>query len=471
VIGQPALTSTHHSNSFSPRPLAYATARWNRFVAAVAPEGPATYLAALVFGLRVVSAGMAYLIQIFLARSMGAFDYGIYIYAWTWVVMIGSLADFGFLTTAQRFIPEYVVRKQLSLLRGFLCAAQWVPAIGGGGVCVFGLALVFAFRNSLAPHNVVPLYLACLCLPFYVLGSVQDGIARAYDWMVLGLAPDYLLRPAALFFLVAAVAVAGVMPDARIVMALVVAATAGAALVQLTVLNRRLRKVAAGAMHFDMRLWSRVSFPIFLFSAFYLLLTNVDVVILEYFRTPQELAVYYAASKTLALVAFVSFSICTVSARRFSAYWTAGDRDQLERYFAQAIRWTFWSSLGGAVFILIAAKPLLALFGPIYVSGYELMFIMALGLILQASTGPAEAILNMLHQEATCAGVYAVSFVFNLVSCVLLVPQYGAFGAAIAVTAALTLKSLLLFIFIKRRLSLHAFIWRLPLGRLVRSAP
>jgi hypothetical protein len=42
--------------------------------------------------------------QVLLARWMGGFAFGIYVYVWTWVLLIGGLVDFG-LSSAQRFVP------------------------------------------------------------------------------------------------------------------------------------------------------------------------------------------------------------------------------------------------------------------------------------------------------------------------------------------------------------------------------
>ena len=42
---------------------------------------------------------------------------------------------------------------------------------------------------------VVPFYLACVALPFYALSLMLDGVARAYNWIAIGLMPHSLLRP------------------------------------------------------------------------------------------------------------------------------------------------------------------------------------------------------------------------------------------------------------------------------------
>src|SRR6201991_4065764 len=64
-------------------------------------------LAGTIFIIRVVSAALAYLSQILLARWMGGSDYGVYVYVWTWVLLLGSMMDFGISASAQKIIPEY----------------------------------------------------------------------------------------------------------------------------------------------------------------------------------------------------------------------------------------------------------------------------------------------------------------------------------------------------------------------------
>src|ERR1700749_140916 len=83
-------------------------------------------LAGTIFIIRVISAAMAYLSQILLARWMGGSDYGVYVYVWTWVLLLGSMMDFGISSSAQKIIPEYRARGEHALLRGFLSGSRWM---------------------------------------------------------------------------------------------------------------------------------------------------------------------------------------------------------------------------------------------------------------------------------------------------------------------------------------------------------
>src|SRR3569833_3101420 len=83
-------------------------------------------LSGTIFIIRVISAGLAYFSQVLLARWMGTSDYGIYVYVWTWVLLLGSMMDFGISASAQKIIPEYRTRGEQALLRGFLFGSRWM---------------------------------------------------------------------------------------------------------------------------------------------------------------------------------------------------------------------------------------------------------------------------------------------------------------------------------------------------------
>jgi O-antigen/teichoic acid export membrane protein len=110
------------------------------------------------------------------------------------------------------------------------------------------------------------------------------------------------------------------------------------------------------------------------------------------------------------------------------------------------------------VVLLALGRPLLSLFGTDFAAAYPLMFLLAVGLLARASVGPSERLLSMLGEQRACAIAYACAFACNLVGCLLLIPDFGAGGAAIATSLALIVESVLLFAIVKLRLGVHAFI-------------
>ena len=147
------------------------------------------------------------------------------------------------------------------------------------------------------------------------------------------------------------------------------------------------------------------------------------------------------------------------TAHRFSSYHVVGDRKALSAFLAQSIKWTFWPSLAATVLLLAFGRPILGLFDAQFTDGYQLMFILAAGLLARAAIGPIERLLNMLGEQRVCAMVYASAFAINLALCIVLIPHFGPAGAAIATATALTIDSIMLFVVTRNRLGFHVFIW------------
>ncbi|CCE03430.1 lipopolysaccharide biosynthesis protein [Bradyrhizobium sp. STM 3809] len=413
-------------------------------------------LAGTIFVIRVLSAGLAYLSQILLARWMGGSDYGTYVYVWTWVLLLGSMLDVGIASSAQKIIPDYRTSRQHALLRGFLSGGRWLTLATSTAAALLLAGLVAVLSPWIDASERWPLYIGCLTLPAFVVANTQDGIARSHDWMALGLMPQFIIRQALIIGFTAGAFVLGFDLGATAAMAASAAAVWLAMLGQMLVLNRRLgRHIEPGPKQYDLRGWLAISLPILLVESFYLLLSYTDVLVLQQFRSSEEVGIYFAVVKTLALVSFIHYAMSATTAHRFAEYHALGDKARLAAYVAHAIKWTFWPSLAATLVLLALGKPLLWLFGAQFTSGYDIMFIAAIGLVVRAAIGPVERLLNMLGQQRACASAYAAAFVMNLVLCILLVPQFGGHGAAAATSLSLAFETVLLFRIVKQRLGLH----------------
>jgi O-antigen/teichoic acid export membrane protein len=417
-------------------------------------------VAGSAFLIRVVGAGILFVSQVVLARWMGRFEFGIYVYAWAWVGFLGMLSALGIGSSAQRFIPEYRTRGDLDRLRGFLVGSRLLCVVNGIAVGALLLGMVLVLGHRIADYYFVPFVLVSLTLPAFTLSTLQDPVARSFNWIELALLPLFIVHPLIVIAVTGGIFLAGGMVSADTTLATAAAAFWGVIIVQMIVLGRRLkREIPPGPRRYAFADWIATALPLAVVDGFFILLTYVDTLVLQAFVGPAEVAVYYAATKILALVNFIYFAVSAASAHRFSEYHAAGERDKLAAFLA---RWTFWPSLALAALMLLLGKPILILFGPGFADGYHLIVIMSVGLVARAAVGPAERLLNMIGQQRICAAIYATAFAVNLVLCLLLIPHLGLTGAAIATASAVLTESTLLFIVAKRRLGLHVFIWGAP---------
>jgi Na+-driven multidrug efflux pump len=135
------------------------------------------------------------------------------------------------------------------------------------------------------------------------------------------------------------------------------------------------------------------------------------VLVLQQFRPSDDVGIYFAVVKTLALVSFIHYAMSASTAHRFAEYNALGDKDRLSAYVMHSIQWTFWPSLAATLVLLAFGKPLLWLFGPQFVAGYDIMFIAAMGLLVRAAIGPVER-LFACSATSICACL-SLSFVMN----------------------------------------------------------
>ena len=198
------LADPEHVTAAPPSAAARIVARLKSVLADPGDSRLAQLVAGKVFLVRVGSALLALGSQVLLARWMGSFEFGIYIYVWTWVLMIGALSDVGLSSAARRFIPEYIELKSFDRLRGFLAGSRWLAFAIATAIGVVGALGVTLLAPWLDHFVIIPLYLACVTIPIYGLVQVQAGIAQSYDWPNLALMPFYIWRQLAITVLMGA---------------------------------------------------------------------------------------------------------------------------------------------------------------------------------------------------------------------------------------------------------------------------
>jgi O-antigen/teichoic acid export membrane protein len=416
-------------------------------------------IAITAFTVRIFSAVIAYFSQVLLARWMGDFEYGIFVAVWVGAVILGGLACLGFQTAILRFVPEYSERGEAQLLRGVVLGSRIQGFVVATIFAVIGAAGLYAFGDHLTSYYLIPLYLGAITLPMLAIGEIHDGMSRAFNWADLSLWPTFIVRPILIILFMWFAVQYGAVPNAVTAMGAVIAATYLTSIGQLVWLDRRIRRVVpAGPRHYQPRTWAAIALPIFIVEGFFNLLTNVDIIIVGHFMEPDQVAIYFAAAKTMALVHFIYFSVRAGGAQRFAQYYASGDRARLEAFLRDTLHWTFWPSLAMVLMLFIVGRPLLLLFGPNFGSGYPLLYILSIGILFRASIGPGETLLIMAGQQSVCAAVYTATFVLSVVLNFALIPLFGLPGAAAATTLALIAETVALYWITATRLGIRCSI-------------
>lgn len=411
------------------------------------------------FLIRVLSAAIALISQVILARMMGTFEYGIFVLVWTAMVIAGNISCLGFQVSVIRFVPQFREINDLGRLRGFLFSARLIVFIASTCLALLGYFIIQHLSHRIEVFYIAPFLLGVVLLPMIALGDYVSGLSRAQGWAMMSLLPVYIVRPLLILIFAIGAIWAGYAPTAvNALVASILAcysATLGALLLASLFSPAEQKQ---GAKTFELKNWIAVSLPIFLVEGFYFTMTNADVLMVGAYLPPEKVAIYFAAVKILALVHFVNFAVRAGAAQRFATLVYSNDKQGLTAFACQTVQWMFWPTLFMAVIMVGLGEELLWMFGGAFVDGYVLMFILALGIVARASVGPCESVLTMTGHERICAVAYGGALTLNIVLTMLLIPAYGLVGAAMATAAAMVFEAILLCVIVRRRAGFWMFV-------------
>ncbi len=294
--------------------------------------------------------------------------------------------------------------------------------------------------------------LVALGLPFLAMEYFLEGVARSFGWFRLAAVPVYIIRPAD----------RGVLPrairgrrDARPAgggcgaRGRDGAGDGGLALV----LARRISKVAPEGSRSapgQKRLWLMASLPLLVLSGLEDLTSYADVLMLSLLADSEEVAIYFAAARSLALAGFVAYAMTLVFGRRFALDRAGRSRAELQASITQSTRVTLWATILAVCAALVAGPILLGAFGPEFLAGYGVMAVLGAGMVVRAMAGQAgEALIVLGRQRAGMAVGLCVLMVTAGLALVL-VPAWGILGAAAASAAAMAVRTVALTLVLKR---------------------
>jgi O-antigen/teichoic acid export membrane protein len=413
--------------------------------------------AAIAIAIRIAGAGLVFAMQVVLARLMPAENYGGFVTLWSWILALGSFAALGFAESSVRFLPRYQLRQSGAKLVGYW---RFGLKIVGGASVALGLAGV-ALGMGWGPEGGAGLIIVLvgLGLPFIALEYFLEGVARSFGWFRLAAVPVYVIRPILVIGAVLVLNMAGVELTLPVVGGVFIAAMAAITASLSLVVGLRVRRLgSAGAVSpRQKRIWLTASLPLLVLSGLEDLTGYADVLMLALLAGPQDVAVYFAAARCLALGGFVAYAMTLVAGRRYALDFAGASRQELQRSISRSTVLTVGLTAGAVVATVFAAPLLLGAFGEAYGAGVPLVMILGIGMVAKSLSGQAQEALIVLGKQGTGIVVNLISVVASVALIGGLTPQFGLMGAAIGAALAMALRSLALAIGLWRATGLMVF--------------
>jgi O-antigen/teichoic acid export membrane protein len=186
---------------------------------------------------------------------------------------------------------------------------------------------------------------------------------------------------------------------------------------------------------------------------------TVSVMIAGSLLSSTDLGLFRASARAALLINFILIVINAVIPARFATLYHQGDRAGLN---VLARKGTLLGIVLASPIMLVCVvvpQMVLSLFGHDFVQGANLLRIIAIAQMVNVATGSVSFLLNMTGHERLMRNISITTNLIGLLSFVALIPIFGVYGAAAALTLVLILQNLTALVFVWRKLG----IWTLPI--------
>jgi len=375
-----------------------------------------------------------------LTRTLSTPELGDYITGLTFLQFFGVAVDFGLTLTLIVMVSEAGADQRRIV--GNLFSMRLVS-----GAIVFGLApvIVLAFPYSASVREVV--LIGSLGYLFMSEATLLVGVFQRHAAMWRSALAEALNR-AVLLGLIIAVTSIGLGLGA------VVAATVIANLVWLAATIVLARPFVTIRPRFDMAVWKeaiRRSWPIALSIAFNLIYLKGDILFLSLFRTSGEVAVYGIAYKVLDVLTALPVMFMGLLLPTLVADWSDGRRDAFRSHMARAFDLFAVVTIPIAVGAQAVGTQLVTLIaGNKYSASGPLLQLLILALVaVFFSSLYGHAVVAVNKQRAMIWG-YAAAALVATAGYLILIPRYGAWGAATVTLVSEILIAAITFLVVSR---------------------
>lgn len=173
-----------------------------------------------------------------------------------------------------------------------------------------------------------------------------------------------------------------------------------------------------------------------------LTMTWVPTVLLGAMATSRDIAAYHVSVRVALLIGFVLVAVNGISAPKFASLFAIGELRALEESVIRTTRIATWAAVPIAAAFFVWPEGILSLFGSEFRANGNLLRVLAIGYLVNTSTGSVANLLLMTGHERSYRNICLVGAAVSAVVAALAIWRYGAIGAAWATTATLIIVSL-----------------------------
>ncbi|MCU4743769.1 lipopolysaccharide biosynthesis protein [Natronoglomus mannanivorans] len=393
--------------------------------------------------------GLSVWIELVLTRGLGPELYGVYAFGWQLVTMLLRFANMGANMTLQRDIPAFADDPDRQ--RRVLGLSYATTALT---VTVMAVSLWLSadwIDDATISHPTFPRALRLFAVLLILIAFIQlhatalKAALSANGEVLL----NRILRPG-IRLLSAVVAIALGYSVVGVVGVLVVAfgvlaIAAYPATVRVTGIRPSLRGFRSEARHFYDH-----AIPSALSGIGALLRTRVDVLLIGIFLSATAAGIYNVVLVLVGIAAIPLFAFNQLMPPVASDLYSSGRIGTLNDVYRTVTRLIVTTTIPLVAVLAVFGQDLLAVFGPTFSRGYEVLLVFLVGRFVGNAVGATGILLSMTNNHYPKMVLEWLLAVTNLVLTYLFVLEFGLIGAALGTSVAIAVQNCLQLLLLRR---------------------
>jgi O-antigen/teichoic acid export membrane protein len=406
-----------------------------------------------VGGLKLLSLPLTLAASVLLARGLGPEGFGQYAFVMAAITLLALPIGTGPGQLVTREVAKYQHSGAWDLFRGLTRRAhQW--ALLGSVIIATNIAVVSYFQSTWEVQDRWSLLvIASPLLPLLALNVIRTSILRGLRCVIKAQLPDLVVRPSFHLIIAAGLLLGGCLNPATALVSHIVAA--GLAFLLGAWLLRKARPAPLDkiAPSYQTKEWGSALPPFIMLALVSTFNAEIGVLALGWLGTNVEVGALRVAQSGAIFVALPLAIVNLVIGPYITRAHRDDDWNRLQQLSKQSTRAALVVALPIALPMIFLGGPIINLiFGEAYraVATWPLI-ILAIGQLFNVACGSVGLFLVMAGYERDTLNGQIIALVVNAVASVILIPPFGAVGAASAVAlGVVTWNAVLAFRFLQR---------------------
>ncbi|MCL7945113.1 flippase [Marinobacter sp. ATCH36] len=410
-----------------------------------------------VGAMKLVSIPVGLVTSIILARVLGPEEFGRYAFIMALIPLLAIPVSGGMPQLLTREVAVFVQSGNWSLYKGALRAAHgWVLVFSA---MILGIFWIVGVGFELVPKDgkwvLVPI--AVLMLPFLGLGAVRNGAIKGLGMPAYAEIPQQFIQPIIMLACFATAAWFGLLDTRTAIWGQV----SGSIIVFFIAswMFQRVHPAQANELKPDYRWadWWRSLVPFSLLALVSTFNAQIGIIFLGVLSSDEQVSAMRIAERGGQFVILSLTLVNMIIAPYIVRAHRENDKIKLQKLARKCAQGSFLLSLPVALALVLGGEELVGLaFGEDYATiSYYPVVLISLSQLLNVFFGSVGHLLSMSGNERYTLFGQVMAVLVNVLLCIVLIPNFGAVGAAIAVSISIVVWNLVLAYFVVKKLDIR----------------